>query len=298
MLKDNKHSINRAASAMFESHEFENPVITGQGPNPYSANRIVGQSADRQIERLGSESFLTEESTPSIREYSPEEAIAMRSVKSGLQCYYSGIYLVTLCFFISGFLGRAIGAQAATWVSLGTTLGILVVLYGEIRCLAIPRETGGFRHILLSVAFYSLGVTLFIFKKILAANGQAMPAVVVPISFLQLMVGFLANYFFLSFIICLTRFMNNRALYIKAVKTRTAIWSMVGFVCIVILVAMITLNQAPANGRQLIFVIFGVSVLGFIILVYSWLNRFTRLVQETCDAINLNNPEVDDPLSI
>ena len=273
---------------MFESNTFSGSEFRGEPANPYSPGRTPVESYGRQIERF----TPAPEDIPVVetqREYSEPERVAMRSVKSGLQLYFSGIYLVTFCFFVSGFLGRAIGPQVATVVSYGTTLGVLIVLWGELKCLSIPKDTGGFKHVLLSVLFYSLGVILSAIKFMLQARGVAFPGMVVQIGILQLLVGFLANFFFLTFIICLTRFMENQKLYQKAVKTRRAIWSMVGFMFIVIFVVAIMLNQLPQNGRQLVFLVFGLGVLGFIILVYSWLNRFTRLVQETCNAIQVEN---------
>lgn len=273
---------------MLQTNSSDNRDPQRQLRNPYASDREITVAEQRLIEKYQPRSIIPEEIRPSLRDFSNEEKEALRSVRSGLQYYYSGIYLVTFCFLIGGVLGRVIGPQTSILVFWGTTLGILIILIGEIRCLAVPRETDGYLHVMLSVFFYALGVLLYFIKHLLQAGGNVPPGLFAQVAGLQLLFGFLANFFFLTFLICLTRYIKHQELYRQALKTRKALWSMLGFVFVVILVFFVLSNQFPRNGRQLAFVVFGLGVLGFVILVYSWLNRFTRLVQETCSAMVLD----------
>lgn len=278
---------------MTDGHSLDNAVLGRDRSNPYAVDGPVALSTDRTIEKLEPSSLAVGEHPVAVRRFSAEEIAPMRSVKAGLQYYYSGIYLVAFCFLVGGFLGRIIGPNAGTLIAYGTTLGILIVLIGEIRCLAIPRAAGGFQFVLVSVFFYSLGVGLHLLKSALQGQGNVPAALLVQIGMLQLLFGFLANFFFLTFIISLTRYLENKQLFQSAIQIRRAIWSMFGFVSIVLFVFAILVNRLPRNGQQLAFVVLAIGILGFVILVYSWLNRFTRLVQETCSSIILETDPIE-----
>lgn len=213
-----------------------------------------------------------------------EEVPKIRAVKIGLQFYYNGLYLLTLCWFLGTFVARRGFANLATLITFGTAFGLIMVLYGEIKCLSIPKRSKGYNYILFSVLFYALNIALFSCKLALPnARGLWM-----QLSGLQVLFGFIANILFLTFIIYLAEYLKNQHLFRTAMKTRQDIWRLIIYFFFVIFVFIVLVNQIGPN--QIAALVLGVGILGFILLVYAWLQRFSRLVRETSRAIVIDDP--------
>ena len=180
--------------------ELGDDAPNGTRANPYAASNLHPSRSDRLIDPYENIHDYAEIDPAyadiELREFEEQEIPSMRTVKSGLSYYYSGLYLMTFCFFVGSFARRIIGAQLASLIMYGTTLGAFVVLIGELKCLAIPRRAGGFQQVLISVFFYSGCVALHLLKNAMQVRGNIAPAFFVQIGLLQLIAGFFANFFF------------------------------------------------------------------------------------------------------
>ncbi|MEC9093118.1 MAG: hypothetical protein VX438_10460 [Planctomycetota bacterium] len=251
----------------------------GPSGNPYAVDRLATGAFERQAEAPISRE---EDASPLeiLEQFSEQDRARIRIVKYGLLGYYFGLLLLSLCWFCSVFFAGQGVVQVAMLFQFGTGLGLLIVLVGELMCLAVPKRAGGFVYVLFSSLFYALSVVAYFVIQSLRLNGGLQAEPWFLLQMLQLCFGFLANVLFLTFIIRLMRSMSQRRLFEAAVKIRQEFWRMITYFCIVILMFAILLQQRLANGKQLAFLVLGTGAIGFVLLVYTWLQKFSRLVRD------------------
>lgn len=269
---------------MSEFQINENPEV--RSTNPYSVDNWVPRSTNRVIEPIRAQNQVV---VPRVRQPRAFDATAnpeIRSLKKGLEYYYTGVYLVSFCFLLANFLRGFLGPQITVLASYGATLGLLIVLAGELKCLSVSRTTGGFRPIFMSVLFYSLVVLLHVIKYwVLRAPAFQLARQMEFISLIQTICGFFANYYFLTFVIRVVEFLDHQVLVDKARKIRNDIWKMIGFIVIVFVVTVVLIGNLQGGGAVIAALVLGIGAIAFVIMFYTWLHRFTRLVRETSEAI-------------
>ena len=258
--------------------------------NPYAVETIRQQDFARKVSKARIDPGLVEGANRSAFEFPLEDLPGIRSVRSGLRYYHTGILLLTACWMLERFATFRGGGPLVKLAMLGTALGLLIVLIGELKCLAVPRRNEGYIYVWTSSAFFGLGVLVHFAKQVAPLQAPAGLAIWIQLNIMELLLGFVANILFLTFMIYLTEYLQNPALHVRAVRTRNDIWKMIAFVFVVFIVFVFFAIQKPMIGRKAANLVLGVGSIGFLILLFAWARRFSRLVKDTSRAIVIKEP--------